>query len=430
VGILDSLGTKITTDLDYTVMRAGGSSLLTNRYWEGNQAEDSALDRILNLNHMDYNIFTAKVDFIKPFGKGRVLETGLKGSWIRSDNHLDLRRSLEEEPFVIDPNSNNFIYNESVLAAYGLYKTKFSDKINFQGGLRAEYSDIQGNSVTLGQVNTQRYLDFFPSAFVQQQVNKNYQIIYNVNRRITRPNYRLLNPFVYFIDPLTTEEGNPDLRPQYANNLEMNHVLKGSYQFSLGYSRTTNMFQQIFEQDEENRTTTTFTANLDQSTNINLRAIVPVELTTWWNTSNMVQANYSKWNSLIGDALLDVSQISYMLRSQHNMILPSGFKFELVGMFLGPQLFGQAQLRSFGWVDAGLTKSFSKDKFTLTVNGTDLFRTQVIRANVQFDNIDTSFRQYRNIQGVRFTLRYKFAKGESFRVSNRSGSAEERNRLD
>jgi len=430
LGLLDTLGTKLTADIDYTKMWAKGNSLLNNSFWGNDQESQATQDRILNINEMDYNIFTAKVDFTKPFGKGRVLETGLKGSWVKSDNDLDLSRSIEEQPFFSDPNSNQFIYEENVLAAYASYKSKFSEKLSFQAGLRAEYSDIIGTSVTLKQVNKQEYLNLFPSFFIQHQVSKNYQVIYNANRRITRPNYRLLNPFVYYIDPFTTEEGNPNLKPQYAYNFEMNHVVKGAYQFSLGYSQTNDAFQQIFEQDEESRTTTTFTTNLDKSQNINFKAMIPVDIMPWWNVSNMVQINYNKWNSLIGDALLDVEQTSFILRSQQNITLPEGFKLEVVGLYLGPQLYGQAMLKSFGWVDAGVTKSFKKDKLILTVNGTDLFRTQVTRATVQFDKIDTYFRQYRSNQGIRLTLRYKFAQGESFRVSNSSGSTEERNRLD
>ena len=430
VGLLDTLGTKITTDVDFTNMNSNAEAVLSNAYWLNQEESQAVNDRIRNINSMDYNIFTAKVDFTKPFGKGRVLETGLKGSWVKSDNDLDLARSLEEAPYTPDPNSNRFVYNENVLAAYATYKSKFSDKVSFQAGLRGEYSDILGTSVTLGQENSQKYFDLFPSVFVQHKVSKDYQIIYNANRRITRPNYRLLNPFVFYIDPLTTERGNPNLRPQYAHNLEMNHVIKGAYQFSLGYSLTTDVFQQIFEQDEESRTTTTFNANLDRSQNLNFRAIVPLEITPWWNTNNMLQVNYSQWKSMIGDAMLDVSQVSYMMRSQHNFILPKGFKAEIIGMYMGPMLWGQATIGAMGGLDAGITKSFAKEKFTLTVNGTDLLRTQVIRANVQFDQIDTTFRQYRSNQGVRLTLRYKFAQGESFRVSNRSGSTEERNRLD
>lgn len=430
VGLLDSLGTKLTSDIDFTRMTSSSNSLLTNTSWMNDNEAQSARDFILTLNDMEYDIFTAKVDFIKPFGKGRVLESGLKGSWVKSDNNLDLSKAVEEEPFQPDPNSNRFIYEENVLAAYTSYKSKFSENVSFQAGLRMEYSDITGTSVTLDQVNTQRYVDLFPSVNVQQKVSKEYQIIYNANRRITRPNYRLLNPFVYYIDPLTTETGNPNLRPQYAHNVEMNHVYKNAYQFTIGYSLTNDVFQQIFTQDEETRTTTTFNANLDKSQTWNFRAMIPVEIRSWWNTSNMVQVTNSRWKSMIGDALLDVSQTSLTLRSQHTLNLPAGFKAEVMGMYVGPSQYGQAKIKGFGWVDAGFTKGFNKDKLTLSVNGTDLFRSQIIRANVQFDKIDTKFQQYRNTQGVRVTLRYKFAQGESFRVANRSGSSEERNRLD
>lgn len=430
LGLLDTLGTKLTADVDFTKMRSNSNSLLTNNSWVNDNEATAGRDYILTLNEMDYSIFTSKVDFIKPLGKGRVLETGLKGSWVKSDNDLDLSKAVEEEPFETDPNSNRFIYEENVLAAYALYKSKFSDKVSFQAGLRTEYSDIKGNSVTLNRIDKQEYIDLFPSFYVQHKVSKDYQIVYNANRRINRPNYRLLNPFIYYIDPLTTETGNPYLRPQYSNNLEMNHVLKGSYQFTVGYSITTNAFQQIFTQDEETRTTRTYTANLDKAQNWNVRAMIPVEIKKWWNTSNMVQVTNSRWKSMIGDALLDVSQTSLTLRSQHTVNLPKGFRAELMGMYIGPAQYGQAKIKGFGWVDAGLSKDLVKDKLSLTVNGTDLFRSQIIRASVQFDNIDTSFQQYRSNQGVRFTLRYKFAKGESFRVANRSGSTEERNRLD
>lgn len=430
VGLLDTSGTRLSADVDFTRMVQDSEALLTNSNWVNDNENQATGDFIRTLNDMDYSIFTAKVDFVKPFGKGRVLETGLKGSWVNSDNNLDLSRADGEGPFISDPNSNRFIYEENVLAAYASYKSNISEKVSFNAGLRAEHSDITGTSVTLDQVNKQRYLDLFPSVFVQQKISKEYQINYSANRRITRPNYRLLNPFVFYIDPLTTEQGNPNLRPQYAHNFEMNHVLKGAYQFTMGYSMTTDVFQQIFTQDEESRTTTTFTDNLDRAQNWNFRAMVPVEIRPWWNTSNMLQVTRSQWKSMIGDDLLDVAQTNVTMRTQHTFTLPFGLKAELMGMYVGPAQYGQATIKGFGWVDLGFTKPLMKEKLTLTVNGTDLFRSQIINANVQFANIDTQFRQYRNTQGVRLTLRYKFAQGESFRVSNRSGSTEERSRLD
>lgn len=425
----DTLGTKLSADVDFTRMNSDSESLLTNMQWLGDDMSDTYDYNILTLNDMYYNIFTAKTDFVKPIGKG-TMETGIKGSWVKSDNNLYLSRSEEEGPYVPDPNSNSFIYNENVLAAYISYKGKLSEKLSYQAGLRGEHSDITGNSVTLGEVNNQKYFNLFPSAFLQHQVNDNYQIVYNVNRRITRPNYRLLNPFVYYIDPLTTETGNPNLKPQYSNNFEMNHVIKGAYQFTLGYSETEDAFMQVFVQNEEDRTTTTYTDNFDKTRNANFRAIVPVEIKQWWATSNMLQVSYNRNKTLIGDDYLDNSNTSFMVRSQHNLTLPLGFKVEVMGIYLGPQIWGQGKIGGFGWVDAGVTKSIMKDKLTISVNGTDLFRTRVIKADIDFADIDTNFRQYQSNQGIRFTLRYQFAKGESFRVKSSTGSTEERNRLD
>lgn len=430
IGNLDTLGTKITADVDFTKMNSGSLSMLNNHYWVDERIDDASMDRIRTGNEMAYTIFTAKTDFTKPLGKGKELETGLKGSWVRSDNDLDISRSTEEGPFLPDQNSNHFIYHENVLAAYASYKSSLGEKVNFQAGLRAEYSDITGNSVTSNKINKQEYLNLFPSLYLQHKVSDNYQIVYNANRRITRPNYRLLNPFVFYIDPLTMEEGNPQLRPQYSNNLEMNHILKGSYQFTLSYARTENAFSQIMIQDDESRKTTIQMQNLDKTRHIGLRMMLPVELAEWYATTNMLQFNANKFQSQVGDLLLDVRQFSFMARSQHNISLPKGFKIEMVGMYLSPFREGQIEIGGLAWMDAGVTKTFNKDKWSLTVNGTDLFRTQRYNVFINFDQINTDVRQYNNTQGIRVTLRWKFAQGENFRVSQRSGSTEERNRLD
>lgn len=424
---LDTLGGKISADFDFTLMDMSSNALLNNAYSSGFAQNN---DRILTINDMYYTILTSKVDWIKPFQGGKIIETGLKGSWVESDNDLKLSRGINEGPLQPDLNSNRFIYQENVLAAYSSLKGDFSKKLSYQAGLRMEYSEVTGTSKTLNQVNRQDYINLFPSLFLQHKVSDAYQVIYNLNRRITRPNYRLLNPFIYYIDPLTSEKGNPSLRPQYATNLEMNHVIKGIYQFTLGYSVTEDAFMQVFEQDQEARTTTTFTANFDKTKNINFQGVVPAEIAKWWNSANLLQVNYNQFTSQLGAELLDVSQLSYLLRSQHNFTLPKGFKLELVGLYLSPQIWGQGEIRGFGWVDAGVSKSLMKDKLALAINGGDLFRSQVIRAKVDFADIDTSFRQYRNNQNVRITLRYNFSKGQSFRVNSNSGSSEERKRLD
>lgn len=172
VGELDTLGTKLTSDIDYTYMDAGSLGLLSNRYWT-TADEIGRRDRILTGNEMYYTILTSKVDYTKPLKKGRSLELGVKGSWVRSDNDLQLFKSEEEGEFVPDANSNRFIYHENVLAAYTNYHTNIGSKVAAQAGLRMEYSDILGNSVTMDEQNKQRYADLFPSVSVQHKISDN-----------------------------------------------------------------------------------------------------------------------------------------------------------------------------------------------------------------------------------------------------------------
>jgi hypothetical protein len=430
-GTLDSAGSRLSADIDFTKMNGFGNEVLDNRYWLNQDANNYTTDKIRNITDLDFNILTAKVDYVKVLSKTRTLEAGLKGSYVYTDNDLQLSRSSGTGPFTADPGSNHFIYDEKVAAAYATFKDVLSKKLNYQAGLRVEYSDIVGNSVTLNKATPQQYLNLFPTLFLQHKVSDNYQVNYSFTRRINRPNYNQLNPFIVYLDPLTSNQGNPNLKPQFSYNFEVSHVFKKTSQIALGYSRIEDLFQRALEQDAAARTTRSIPVNLDHSQNFNLRFLLPKALSKKWNTSNTLQFNYNVYKSFIGKEYLDVNQFSYFGRSQHNFVLPGNFKLEVTGFYQGPQRSGQFLIESQGWVDMGLTRSFKKDKLSLSLNGSDVFRTQKARFKVQFSDIDTRAIQYFSNQTVRFTARYNFQKGKAFKTqnSNRSGSAEERDRM-
>ncbi|MEY3649129.1 MAG: hypothetical protein RLZ13_2014, partial [Bacteroidota bacterium] len=105
---LDTLGGKISADLDFTVMELASDALLNNSYSNGLNPPTLSTDRVLTLNDMYYTILTSKVDWIKPLKGGKVLEAGVKGSWVESDNNLDLSRGIGDGQLQPDPNSNRF----------------------------------------------------------------------------------------------------------------------------------------------------------------------------------------------------------------------------------------------------------------------------------------------------------------------------------
>lgn len=429
IGLLDTLGTKLTADLDYSIMGANNQNQLSNLYTTGIDGISSS--NVLDMNNdMYYSILTTKADLYLPLQNASRIEAGIKGSWVKSQNDLTIDRTFGDENVEPITYLNNFRYDENVWAAYINYGGSLSKKVNLQAGLRAEHTSLTGKQLVTGEVNNSNYLDWFPSVFIGQKVNDNYQITYNINRRLTRPNYRFLNPAIFYLDDLTQEQGNPNLTPMYAHTAEMTQVWKNAYQFTLGYTYTTDIIQVIAIQDDATRVTTLQLKNLDNMHNFSARLMVPVEITPWWSTNNMFQAYYNSFNSQIGDEMLENSAFSVIARTQHNIKLPGNLKLELMGMYVGPQVQGAFRFSGFFYMDAGISKSWKNDKFNVSLTGRDLFRSQKLRGEMQFANVDTRFSQYFGQQGVNFTFRYRFSKGQSFSVNQRSGSIEERSRLD
>ncbi len=128
VGKLDTMGARLTSDIDVAKMRVSSNGILANSYWVNEDFANADRDDIRTINDMDYRILTAKVDSSKPLAKGKSFAAGVKGSWINSDNNLDLSRRTPNEPWIADPNSNRFIYTENVLAAYSNYNTNWGKK--------------------------------------------------------------------------------------------------------------------------------------------------------------------------------------------------------------------------------------------------------------------------------------------------------------
>jgi len=418
IGKLDSLGTQLSFDADYIYTDFDAITELTST---GNG--DDPFDMITTNNPSDYKVFTTKADFNKVFNKNQRLEVGLKGSWVRSDNVLDFRRMDE----VDEDRSFHYLYEENVSAAYANFITSMGKKLKLTAGLRAEYTDIVGTLLSRSEENRTDYLNLFPNVLLEQSVSERYKLSYGYNRRIVRPNFRLLNPNTFYIDPYTVSSGNPYLTPMFTDNYEIGQILDRKYQLVLSYSRSTDVFTQVFTQDDVSKETVIQTQNLDRQENFGLRILTPLTLSKWWKQNNTLLLNHIKYQSILNGERLDNKRTGYMLRTANTFDLPMGMKMEVVGTYVGPTVVGQMRIDKLVWLDGGLMKSLGG--FTLALNATDIFRSQKSKVKMLFGNINTYWEQYNSNQSVRLTVSYRFSKGKQFSLQKRSGNKEEENRL-
>ncbi|QHL85998.1 TonB-dependent receptor [Nibribacter ruber] len=436
-GKLDTVGTTLSADFDFVKISNAGSSNFYNYYTDLTEASRPTVQDFLFADTDNgFDIYSGKIDFVKPLNKISKFELGAKASRVVSDN--DSRFYFNNNGLVLDPNrTNHFIYDENIYAGYVTYSTKFGDRFQVQAGLRGEKNESTGESPTMNQVNKRSYFNLFPTLFVQQKVSENYQIGYNYSRRIQRPNYGNLNPFISYRDPYTYTTGNPQLRPQYTHAVGITQTFRKDYILTLNYQYVKDVMSELPYLDVENATTIYTTGNVDDLQNVSMTAITPIKIMKNWDTNNTLTLSYNEYTFLTNtDGQLNSdnnnqrvvnSQFLYMLQSSHNILLPMGIQLEVNAAGRGPGVSGLYKVGAMWWVHAGLKKSFLDKKLDLSVNVNDIFRSYRLRFDTTIGQNINNFDQYLYQRTLGVTLRYKFSKGQKVE-QRKTNSLDELNR--
>lgn len=184
------------------------------------------------------DIAVAKADYENTLGN-YILKAGAKFSDVSSTSQLDFFDTDAGSRQFNAALSDRFLYDEKIYAAYFQLDRDW-EKWAIALGLRAEQTDVEGDSRSLGQVNTQEYFELFPNVSLTNQVNDNNALTLSYRRSIERPRYESLNPFSYFINDNNVNTGNPNLQPAFTNKINLNWNIKNQYFFDAYYTRTDN----------------------------------------------------------------------------------------------------------------------------------------------------------------------------------------------
>ncbi len=421
-------GRELTADLDYSFFNGNSGNDLNTTYFTPAGAVTSK-DIVRNIMPSTIGIAAAKVDYIQPLKNGK-FEAGAKSSLVDSDNDMRFENQVDNQ-WILDPTrSNRFKYKENINAAYANYSTKLNKKTQLQVGLRAEHTHSEGNSVTLNNIVTRDYVNLFPSVFVSRTLDTNNVLNISYSRRIDRPNYRNLNPFQFFLDPLTFEQGNPNLRPQFTNSFQITHVFKGAFSTTLGYSRINDVIaNQIPKQiPEENKTYVT-TENLEHQDSYSLTLSLPIPINKWWTMQNNISAFYNRYRSFYYGADLDLGQFGASVFVMNNFTLPKGYTAEVSGFWNSPTQYNLLFAKAQGQISAGVAKSLWNRKASLRVNINDIFFLNRFAGTVKYQDLDFKINSRWESRQVRVSFTYRFGNQNVKAARQRSTSTEDlRNR--
>ncbi|MDI9880261.1 outer membrane beta-barrel protein [Flectobacillus longus] len=440
--VIDSTGKEITADLDYARYDADNSmKYRTSKFDTQNILRETRNEDGLTGSRI--NIYSLKVDLIYPINKTSKFEAGLKSSYVNSNNDMrfDFLVGDNNTP-VLDPTrTRDFVYKENINAAYINYSKEFK-KLTMQLGLRMENTNGQGT--LLGKDLLDRhYTNFFPSVFFRQKLAKNHQLGYSFSRRIDRPSYEDLNPFLFFLDPYTYQRGNELLQPQYTNAVEVSHTYKESITTTINYSRTEGIMTQILEQNNALKTTNVTKINIGYVENLGISFSIPMPITKWWFSNtyfNLYNNHYvgeipkttieSNGTSTTIYQPFDARATSYSANMTHQFTLPRKYSVELSGWYLSPFIEGQLAGNPMGAVSFGIQKKMMNDKASIKLNINDIFWTQHFNGTFLFNDINVQLRNKWESRVVRINFSYRFGNSKIAGARQRNtGLEDEKNRV-
>jgi len=373
------------------------------------------------------NVYVAKADYTDQFGEKLKFESGLKSSYITSDNNL-VYQNLTNGDWVYDAqSSNHFKYKEQIHAAYlnlnGSFKT-----FTVQLGLRGEYTNTEGNQITSGAVLKRDYFQLFPNFAVNKTAGENHQFQLAYSRRVQRPDYGDLNPFRVFRDPLLYYEGNPLLLPELTQNIVFSHVLKGKYTTALNYSKTDDVITWVSGQIDNITTTYERPENLKSLVNYGISFTGQTNYFSWWTATNFanVYNNIYRGNGEIG--AFENAQVSFSLNTQNSFKLGGGYGMELNAYFNSKSVYGISTEKAYYSVSAAFQKSFLKEKATLKLLVNDIFQSSQYKHITRYQNIDMN--SHVNVDGRRIMLSFSYRFGNPFKINERKkGNDDIQNRI-
>ena len=381
---------------------------------------------------------TFQTDYVRPLKNNGSLEAGVRAQ-VNALNNLNentLKPVGSEIYKNISAASTNYDSKNSVYAAYISVSGKVKNAFSYKTGLRAESSAYDGELLNTGEKFSNNYpLSLFPSIFLSKELTKTDQLQLSLTRRVNRPNFFQIIPFVDYSDSLNITRGNADLVPEFTTSSEISYSKsKGTATLltSVYFKHTNNLITRYLNQE-----TNPITGNIDlintyinanSSDNYGVEFTFTNKIKKWWDFT----ANLNMYNSKINIENIENSTSQAGLwtafgKINNNITLKNKWVLQLSGDYQGKsnmpvtqnQGFGppmsQAQSSSQGYikpfygVDLAIKKSFLKnDLASLTLAVNDIFKT---RGNTQVsygEGFNQSYYRLTNPQMIKLNFSFRF----------------------
>jgi outer membrane receptor protein involved in Fe transport len=456
-------GQEFTADITYNLNRSQNTNLIKTDSLDLTSKEIQKTSSQRQDGSGTNKFFVFQADYTNPINDKSKFEMGIRTSMRKVDSKNNF---YFIDPFNGEANFNPLLsidYNsiDQVHAGYVTYSNQMKN-FGYQFGLRVESSDYEGHLPAKEQDFKINFpVSFFPSVFLTNKMKNEQELQLNYTRKINRPNFFQLYPFTDYSDSLNISRGNPELKPEFTNSVELSYQKtfknKDNFIASVYYKNTNDLItrfqtREINPIDSQNILVSSY-INANSSYVTGLELISRNKLTKWWDvTTNLnlftskIDVNipnqpemdqFASWFAKLNNSVKLSKSMTFQLSGEYQSrtVLPPGGSggggnrgggpFGGGGMFGGASA-SQGFVRANYYVDAALRYEFLKNRqASLSLNINDIFRTR--RSDIHSESpyfIQDVFRR-RDPQILRLNFNWRFGKFDASlfkRKNNRNQS--------
>ena len=425
-------GKKLTADADFLTYSDKTQQRFRNFIYQPDNTLSSS-DELVGKLPSKISIYSFKTDYSHPLKNEGLIEAGYKISYSETDNVAEYDNVIDGALIPNYDTSNHFQYNEIINAAY-LNFNKSYKRFSFQTGLRLETTISKGNQ--LGNIMKpasqfkRDYTNLFPTVYVMYKLDSigDNQLVANYGKRISRPYYQDLNPFLSPLDKFTFYSGNPFLNPSFSNTVELSYRYKGIFSSSLSYGTSKDDINETIE--IRDGIYYSRPGNIGKSEFLSLVLQSDFDVTSWFSTSLFSEIAYMDYRSELFTEGLHSFGTFYFFSSTNRFKINKKWSAEISGRYTSEMTSSQFTLGENAAINLGIQTKIFKDKGTLRLNANDIFY-QGIRNGV-INNLKLTDATWKNKPDSRFVaLTFTYAFGKSFepKSQERSGAESEQSRV-
>lgn len=401
-------GQELSADLDYMYYHAATDQQINTEFLNAGGEETAIPLRLRSNSPVGIDVWSGKVDYIHPLRENMRIEAGVKSSYVSNNNQLNYLR-MQDAKWVEDARTNEFEYTERINAGYINYASTFGN-FSLQAGLRVEHTRGEGDQQRGGLHFTRDTLNFFPTVFMNYQLSDKHSIGVHYGKRIERPQYELLNPFIIMLDSLTAEQGNPGLRPQYVDNIGIHYTYNRSLQLSVEYSAVNDVISKVVHQQPADKITIFMFENISRLRTTTASVTYNSMLAQWWQASYYAAVIHTSYEGVASGSVVSLGNTAFNANISNSFQWRRGWSAELSAIYNGRHLnefLGIAQ-PVFG-LNVGLAKSLWENKARIQLSVNDITRP-AYRMRTQYGDVDMYNSYIGDSRRVGLTFTWKFGK--------------------